>query len=260
MKHRRGRVSQMLGISPKTGGRGTHLLLPLALGLLAANLTAHAAEHVTLTNGFDLMCDHRSAQGDRIRLYMDADGANFVDVNAAEIAATEHVDLPITPAKGKTTAFVRADGNLTAAELHELLTKAGTAHDLDVDLLASVLRQESGGKVRAVSRAGAQGLMQLMPRTAAELGVANTFAPGENISGGTAYLDALLKRYNDNLALALAAYNAGPAAVDRWHGIPPYRETQVYVARVIHEFNRRIEARKRVRTRAPGMQVASATR
>jgi soluble lytic murein transglycosylase-like protein len=101
--------------------------------------------------------------------------------------------------------------------------------------------------------------MQLMPRTAAELGVGNTFAPSENVSGGTAYLDGLLKRYHDNLALALAAYNAGPAAVDRWHGIPPYRETQVYVARVIHEFNRRIAARKNVRT-ASGTQVAKATR
>jgi soluble lytic murein transglycosylase-like protein len=98
-----------------------------------------------------------------------------------------------------------------------------------------------------------------MPGTAAELGVGNAFAPGENVSGGTAYLDGLLKRYHDNLALALAAYNAGPAAVDRWHGIPPYRETQVYVARVIHEFNRRIAARKNMRTGAAGTQIANAT-
>jgi soluble lytic murein transglycosylase-like protein len=104
-------------------------------------------------------------------------------------------------------------------------------------LLASVIRQESGGHSRAVSRAGAQGLMQLMPKTASQLGVSNTFAPGQNIDGGTAYLDALLTKYHDNLALALAAYNAGPAAVDRWHGIPPYRETRLYVARVIHEYN-----------------------
>src|SRR5271167_5001704 len=138
----------MLGISPKTGGRGAGLLSRLALGLLAVNVAAHAAEHVTLTNGFDLMCDHRSALGDHVRLYMDADGANFVDVKAAEIAATEHVDLPVTPAKSKNAASVPADGKLTDAELHELLTKAGTAHDLDVDLLASVVRQESGGNAR----------------------------------------------------------------------------------------------------------------
>ena len=213
-----------------------------------------------LANGFDLVCDHRSALGDKVRLYLDADDTNFVEVKAEEITASEHVDLPATAAKNPATASILRDGKLTESELHELLAKAGKAHDLDVDLLASVVRQESGGNARAVSRAGAQGLMQLMPGTAVELGVGNAFAPGENINGGTAYLDSLLKRYHDNLALALAAYNAGPAAVDRWHGVPPYRETRVYVARVIHEFNRRIAARNSVRTVAAGTQVASATR
>jgi soluble lytic murein transglycosylase-like protein len=77
-----------------------------------------------------------------------------------------------------------------------------------------------------------------MPATAVTLGVQNTFVPEQNIGGGSAYLDQLLKRYKDNIALALAAYNAGPLAVDRYHGIPPYRETRAYVARVIREFNR----------------------
>jgi soluble lytic murein transglycosylase-like protein len=120
-----------------------------------------------------------------------------------------------------------------------MIARAGAHHNLDVDLLASVVRAESGGNIHAVSRTGAQGLMQLMPGTAAQLGVTDSFRPDENINGGTAYLDALLLRYHDRLALALAAYNAGPAAVDKYHGIPPYRETQVYVARVIREFNRR---------------------
>ncbi len=92
--------------------------------------------------------------------------------------------------------------------------------------------------------------MQLMPGTASDLGVADTFAPKENIKGGTAYLDSLLKRYKDNLQWALAAYNAGPAAVDRWHGVPPYRETQLYVMRVIREYNRRVELRRQSELRA----------
>jgi soluble lytic murein transglycosylase-like protein len=231
----------MSPFGPKKSCRVPWKLVPAALALLASSGAARAAEHVTLTNGFDLICDHQSAEGDRVRLYMDSGSTNFVELNAAEIASSEHVDLP---AAQKSGSAPRSDTKLSEAELHQLLARAGGAHDLDVDLLASVVRQESGGYARAVSRAGAQGLMQLMPGTAANLGVSDAMVPGDNINGGTAYLDSLLRRYHDNLALALAAYNAGPAAVDRWHGIPPYRETRVYVARVIHEFNRRVAARQ----------------
>ncbi len=196
-----------------------------------------ASEHITLRNGFDLICDHRETSGDHIRLYMTATGPDFMEVSAADIANSEFVQLqapepPVAPA-------IAAAADPTAAEIHEMAAKAGAAHDLDVELLASVIRAESNGNVRAVSRAGARGLMQLMPDTASKLGVTDSFRADQNISGGTAYLNALLKRYNDNLALALAAYNAGPAAVDRYHGIPPYRETRRYVARIIHDFNRR---------------------
>jgi soluble lytic murein transglycosylase-like protein len=125
-----------------------------------------------------------------------------------------------------------------------MLTKAGQEHNLDVDLLASLVKAESGGNARAVSRTGARGLMQLMPGTAKTLGVEDSFKPDQNVRGGSTYLDELLTRYHDNMALALAAYNAGPGAVDRYHGIPPYHETQAYVARVIHEFNRRVLARE----------------
>ncbi len=131
-----------------------------------------------------------------------------------------------------------------AANVPELLTAAGAQHHIDADLLASVVRAESGGHANAVSRTGARGLMQLMPGTAQQLGVSDAFRPDQNIAGGTIYLDQLLARYdplNDTrgLALALAAYNAGPAAVDRYHGIPPYRETRAYVVRVMNEFKRR---------------------
>jgi soluble lytic murein transglycosylase-like protein len=136
------------------------------------------------------------------------------------------------------------DAKLSPADLHEMLARASREHNVDVDLLASLVKAESGGNARAVSRAGARGLMQLMPGTANELGVADSFKPDQNVRGGTAYLDVLLTRYHDNMALALAAYNAGPAAVDKYHGIPPYHETRAYVARVIHEFNRRVLARE----------------
>jgi hypothetical protein len=211
------------------------------LAFLGAVPAVQAAEEVTLTNGFNLLCDHREEADGKIRLFTSKDSGNFVEVNAGEIASVETVPDPpraVAPGGGST------EPKLTDADVHQLISKAGANHNLDVDLLASVVRAESGGNIHAVSRTGAQGLMQLMPGTAAELGVADSFRADQNINGGTAYLDTLLVRYHDNLALALAAYNAGPAAVDKYHGVPPYRETRIYVARVIREFNRRKQLEK----------------
>lgn len=209
----------------------------------AIGLPARAAEHVTLKNGFEMDCSRREVVGDRVRLYLldaNASTGGYLEVASDAVAKVEAVPeaAVIAPGPAQTAASVPV-ATLTPAEMKQMLAHAGTEHNIDEDLLASVVRAESGGQVRAVSRAGAQGLMQLMPGTATELGVKDTFEPEENISGGTTYLDALLTRYHNNLALALAAYNAGPAAVDRYHGVPPYRETRAYVARVIREFNRR---------------------
>jgi hypothetical protein len=219
--------------SPKKPG--VRLWQTAVFALLAAgvSLPLSAAEHITLRNGFDMICDHREVSGDHVRLYMTATTPNFMEVSAADIVSSEFVQLP-APAAAKVP-----ESDPTPAEIHEMVAKAGAAHDLDVELLASVIRAESNGNIHAVSRAGARGLMQLMPGTASKLGVTNSFRADQNIEGGTAYLNDLLKRYNDNLALALAAYNAGPAAVDRYHGIPPYRETRRYVAHIIHDFNHR---------------------
>ena len=206
---------------------------------------ARAAEHVTLKNGFGLDCVRREAVGDKVRLYFAekagaAAGSNYMDVAADSVVRVEMVaDLPEPVAEVKAPSAVTLMTVPTKEEMHEMLAHAGAAHNIDEDLLASVVRAESGGQVRAVSRTGAQGLMQLMPGTASAMGVEDAFRPEQNISGGTAYLDLMLTRYHDNVALALAAYNAGPGAVDKYHGVPPFRETRAYVARVIREFNRR---------------------
>jgi soluble lytic murein transglycosylase-like protein len=187
---------------------------------------------VTLRNGFSYDCAHREALADgRVRLFLKGGDSNYIDLPAAEIESVATFPDPPAPAP-KATATANAD-------VHSLLSHAGEQHDIDVELLASIVHAESGGHAHAVSRAGAQGLMQLMPSTAHDLGVKDSFQPDQNINGGTAYFDALLTKYHDNLALALAAYNAGPAAVDKYHGIPPYRETRAYVARVMTEFKRR---------------------
>lgn len=211
---------------------------------------AHAAEHVTLRNGFELDCVRRETIGNKVRLYLPEknpaasnsadEDTNYLEVSADAIARVEVVADAPPPATAIHAATITAKEVMpTKAEIHEMLAHSGAAHDIDTDLLASVMKAESGGQVRAVSRTGAQGLMQLMPETASEMGVQDAFRPEQNIAGGTAYLDELLTRYRNNIALALAAYNAGPAAVDKYHGVPPYRETQEYVARVIREFNRR---------------------
>ena len=214
----------------------------LALAVAACPLL-RAAEHVTLRNGFELNCVRSEPVGNRVRLYLpektataSSDEANYLEVAADAIVRTEPIaDIP-QPAP---PAVAPAGSTPTPSEIHEMVAHSGAAHHIDTDLLASVIKAESGGHIRAVSRTGAQGLMQLMPGTASKMGVQDAFQPEQNIAGGTAYLDELLTRYHDNIALALAAYNAGPGAVDRYHGIPPYRETRAYVARVIREFNHR---------------------
>jgi hypothetical protein len=224
----------------------TFRLSAACLGLAAVTAVgslAHAAEHVTLKNGFELDCVRREVVGDKIRLYLagkDAADSNYIDVAADLVVRVETVaDVPEPAAVEKMPSATALMTAPTKDEMHEMLAHAGAAHHIDEDLLASVVRAESGGHVRAVSRTGAQGLMQLMPGTASAMGVEDAFRPDQNIAGGTAYLDGLLTRYHDNVALALAAYNAGPGAVDKYHGVPPYRETREYVARVIREFNRR---------------------
>lgn len=221
--------------------------------LVGLGTAARAAERVTLANGFSLTCNHHAEVDGRVRLYTSADADSYIEFAPVDIAGIETVPDPPAAKAGTQAEPERArSGKLTSADLHQMLAHAGQAHNLDVDLLASVVKEESGGNARALSRAGARGLMQLMPGTAEELGVKDVYQPEQNVGGGSAYLDALLDRYHDNLALALAAYNAGPAAVDRYRGIPPYRETRLYVARVIHEFNRRVLARERLAAPADG--------
>jgi hypothetical protein len=232
--------------------------LILALGFLGAQPFAAGSDLAMLRNGFSIRHERREVIGLVTRLYLSADSNGYVDVPTIEIDRFEK-DLS-APATGKTPR--------NSEEMSEVINAVSRRHHLDPDLINSVIHAESGFNPRAVSRKGAQGLMQLMPQTASQLGVFNAFDPGANVEGGTKYLRALLERYDFDLIKALAAYNAGPQRVEQFHGVPPYYETQAYVARIIRDFNRKKLAERKAAlktatyhkglgSRAPGLKPAA---
>ena len=157
--------------------------------------------------------------------WLDADGvAHFTN------APTDARFQRIGPVSGTAQGWLRLP---TGGRFSEEIRAAAARHGVAPDLVEAVIRVESAFNPRAVSNKGAQGLMQLMPRTASSLGVRDAFDPRENIEGGVRHLRYLLDKYPGNLPLALAAYNAGEKAVDNHRGIPPYAETQQYVQKVL---------------------------
>ena len=128
------------------------------------------------------------------------------------------------------------------ADIDELIDAFGEKYDIDSDFIKAIIKQESGFNANATSKKGAMGLMQLMPKTAESLGVIDAYNPSENIEGGVKYLKSLLEKYDNNKEMALAAYNAGPGAVKKYGGIPPYKETQNYINAIMGTYNKVKEA------------------
>ena len=226
----------------------------IAVVLLARPATA--AELAILRNGYSIRHEHRMVMGTTTRLYPLADDdSSFYDIPTEEITGYEkELVLPAAPNPPAATAGASGSAKLQSAKsasakaappLSEVVASASAAYHLDPDLVNSVIHAESGFNAHAVSPKGARGLMQLMPGTANQLGVMDAFDPQANVTGGSRYLRELLERYNFDLVKALAAYNAGPERVEQYRGVPPFRETRAYVAKIVHEYNKKKTAQEK---------------
>ena len=195
-----------------------------------AAATAFAGEFAILANGARLKADRHKSEGGKVRLYKDS---GFIELDAAQVQGFELDETPAAPPAVPVTVAAEpgASPEKPAATIHELADAAADKYGLPRKLVRSVIATESAFRPNAVSPKGAIGPMQLMPETAKELGV-NPHDPAENVDGGTRYLRDLLQRYDYRLWHALAAYNAGPGAVDKYRGVPPYRETVNYVVKI----------------------------
>jgi Transglycosylase SLT domain len=213
--------------------------LSLAIALTALGSTGiSASELAVLRNGFTIKYERREVRAEMTRLYFAGTPGGYADVPTGEIASYETEEIvPPVPMAGTFPVVSEA------MSLGELVEHASQRNKVDAELVLSVIRAESAFRTNAVSAKGAQGLMQLMPQTAAQLGVRDALDPAANVEGGTRYLRQLLDRYNNDLSKALAAYNAGPGPVDQYHGVPPYSETRAYLAKVIADFSRHKQAR-----------------
>ncbi len=188
------------------------------------------ADYAVMRSGARLHITGYERSGDSLKLYL---GGGTVEVPATDVVRIEPEDV-----------FLQASTPPPAGPYGSEIQEAARKNGVDDALVSSVISAESNFNPRAVSRRNAQGLMQLIPGTAAQYSVKNAFDPKQNIDGGTRYLHDLLVKFNGDKRRAVAAYNAGPGRVEQYHGVPPYRETQAYVRRVAQKYKQTKKAQR----------------
>lgn len=241
--------------------------------LLLAQMSAFAGQIAVLRNGFSIHFDRKEQSANSTRLFT---ATGYLDIASDQIVSFEEDESPVTPepivaqpaaqlsshppaSKPSTQPLAGASKTAASAQaaqaidLDQVVREASSRNRLDPDFVSSVIMAESNFKTHAISKKGALGLMQLMPATASQLGVADPFDPKANVEAGTAHLSALLDRYHNDPIKALAAYNAGAHRVKQYNGVPPYRETRAYITKIVRDFN----ARKRAQMKAAGATNAS---
>ncbi len=163
--------------------------------------------------------------------------ATLTGTSSTQVDSDFQKILDAKETSSKNTEIDNQKGSSVPKEkIEDLIENYAAKNNLDAEFVKSVVNQESGFNVNATSKCGAMGLMQLMPATAKGLGVTNAYNAEENIMGGTKYLKGLMDRFDNNKELALAAYNAGPNAVKKYGGVPPYKETQNYVKSIMKQY------------------------
>ncbi len=245
-----------------------------------AQMSAFAGQIAILKNGFSIHFDHKEQNAKSTRLFTPT---GYLDIASDQITSFEEDETPVAPEPSPAAppatpvasqamvskpmvsnplanpipavqpaamkVTVPLSTAATAIDLEQVVREASNRNRLDPDFVSSVIMAESNFKTHAVSKKGALGLMQLMPATAAQLGVADPFDPRANVEAGAAHLSALLDLYHNDPVKALAAYNAGAHRVKQYNGVPPYRETRAYINKIVRDFN----AKKRAQMKAAGV-------
>jgi soluble lytic murein transglycosylase-like protein len=222
--------------------------MKLLLILLALTITATAGEYVVLSNGFRIHADSHETDGALMRLKTSQGVIEIQSNSVSAIEAEEYTPPPppvaaSVPTPVESPAAAKDQRPLTTKEM---VTQAAIKAGLPPEIVHSIARAESAYRTDAISPKGAIGVMQLMPGTAAGLN-ANPYDPMQNVEAGARYLRDLLVKYENDphqVSKAIAAYNAGPGAVDKYNGVPPYRETVQYVNRVLKQYEKEQQKKK----------------